>query len=260
MKFRPCIDIHNGCVKQIVGSSLSDKGDKSLDNFVSDKNASFYARLYKEAGLYGGHAIILNPKTSEYYNEDVGQARLALEEFPGGLQIGGGINADNAAEFISYGASHVIVTSYVFANGIINYDNLEKLRKAVGREHIVLDLSCREFDGKYYIVTDRWQNVTKEYISSELIKKLTEYADEFLVHAVDVEGKQNGIEKKVLNILANECKNDKNLTFTYAGGIKTMEDIMIIKNEGNALVDFTVGSALDIFGGNLSFQNISKFV
>ena len=143
MRFRPCIDIHNGKVKQIVGSSLRDDGNHSVDNFVSDRDGDHYASLYKADGLAGGHIILLNPEGSEYYEADCRQAFLALSEFLGGMQIGGGMNADNAARFIEAGASHVIVTSYVFKDGQIHFENLKRLVDAVGKEHIVLDLSCR---------------------------------------------------------------------------------------------------------------------
>lgn len=144
MKFRPCIDIHNGKVKQIVGGSLLDKGDYAKDNFVSEKDGDFYAGLYKDAGLKGGHIILLNPAGSQYYEEDVRQACLALSAYPGGLQIGGGMTADNAAFFLEKGASHIIVTSYVFKDGKINYENLKKIAAVTGKEHLVLDLSCRK--------------------------------------------------------------------------------------------------------------------
>ena len=143
MRFRPCIDIHNGKVKQIVGSSLQDEGNAAKENFVSEYDGAAFARMYKDAGIQGGHIILLNPAGSEYYEADCHQAELALTEYPGGLQIGGGINAENAGRFLDMGASHVIVTSYVFKNGEINYDNLEAIRRAVGKNHLVLDLSCR---------------------------------------------------------------------------------------------------------------------
>lgn len=160
MKFRPCIDIHNGKVKQIVGGSLLDQGDYAKDNFVSEKDGDFYAGLYKDAGLKGGHIILLNPAGSQYYEEDVRQACLALSAYPGGLQIGGGMTADNAAFFLEKGASHIIVTSYVFKDGKINYENLKKIVAVTGKEHLVLDLSCRKKGEDYYIVTDRWQKFT----------------------------------------------------------------------------------------------------
>ena len=167
MKFRPCIDIHNGQVKQIVGGSLRDAGDQAKENFVSAQDAAFYAKLYKESNIKGGHIILLNKAGTPFYEEDVAQARGALLEYPKGLQIGGGITAENAKEFLDMGASHVIVTSYVFRDGVVDYDRLDALNQAVGRKHIVLDLSCRKKDGAYYIVTDRWQKFTKEMVCEE---------------------------------------------------------------------------------------------
>ena len=148
MKFRPCIDIHNGQVKQIVGGSLKDQGDEAVTNFASSYDAAFYADLYKRDGLKGGHIILLNAKDSAYYEETKRQAISALEAYPGGMQIGGGITADNAKEYLDVGASHVIVTSYVFKGGQIKWENLEKLRDVVGKDKIVLDVSCRKRDGK----------------------------------------------------------------------------------------------------------------
>ena len=194
MEFRPCIDIHNGKVKQIVGGSLKDEGNQAKENFVAEQDAAYFAEFYKKDKIRGGHIILLNPSDSSYYKETKRQALLALHTYPGGMQVGGGIHAENAKEFIEAGASHVIVTSYVFKDGKVNYNNLEKILAAVGKEHLVLDLSCRKKDGDYYIVTDRWQKFTEEKITPELLDKLKEYADEFLVHAVDVEGKASGIE------------------------------------------------------------------
>ena len=162
MQFRPCIDIHNGKVKQIVGSSLQDRGSLATENFVSEQDAAFYADLYKRQGITGGHIILLNPQGSEYYEATKQQAIDALNAYPGGLQVGGGITADNAGGFIRAGASAVIVTSYVFKDGRVNYENLDKIYQTVGKEHLVLDLSCRYREmpddrSGYYIVTDRWQ-------------------------------------------------------------------------------------------------------
>ena len=264
MKFRPCIDIHNGKVKQIVGSSLKDDGDSAAENFVSEKSAKDYAEMYMNDGLKGGHIILLNHKDSEYYEATKAQAMDALKMFPNGMQIGGGITADNAMEFINAGASHVIVTSYVFKDGKVNYVNLDKLVQAVGEKHLVLDLSCKKMAGEenspYYIVTDRWQNYTKEKVNFETLDKLSYYCDEFLIHAADVEGKAAGIEEPLVEMLGNWLlSRDKNLPafkVTYAGGIKDMEDIEKIKSLGHNLIDYTVGSALDLFGGELKYAEL----
>lgn len=255
MEFRPCIDIHNGRVKQIVGGSLKDKGNQAEENFVSQMDGAFYANMYKKAGIRGGHIILLNPVTSEYYEVTRAQALLALHSYPGGLQIGGGITADNAAQFIEAGASHVIVTSYVFNNGRIDYNNLEKLVDAVGKSHLVLDLSCRKKDDSYYIVTDRWQKFTDEVITEELLDELSQYCDEFLIHAVDVEGKASGIEKELVSLLGDWGK----IPLTYAGGVHSFEDLRLIKELGHNMVNVTIGSALDLFGGSMKFEDVIAF-
>lgn len=255
MEFRPCIDIHNGRVKQIVGGSLKDKDNQAEENFVSQMDGAFYANMYKKAGIRGGHIILLNPVTSEYYEATRAQALLALHSYPGGLQIGGGITADNAAQFIEAGASHVIVTSYVFNNGRIDYNNLEKLVDAVGKSHLVLDLSCRKKDDSYYIVTDRWQKFTDEVITEELLDELSRYCDEFLIHAVDVEGKASGIEKELVSLLGDWGK----IPLTYAGGVHSFEDLRLIKKLGHNRVNVTIGSALDLFGGSMKFEDVIAF-
>ncbi|MCR4672404.1 MAG: phosphoribosylformimino-5-aminoimidazole carboxamide ribotide isomerase [Lachnospiraceae bacterium] len=255
MRFRPCIDVHNGKVKQIVGNSLRDSGNFAKDNFVSEKGAGYYASLYRERGLSGGHVIILNPAGSEYYEEDLSQAREALAAYPGGLMLGGGVNADNAASFIEMGASHVIVTSYVFRDGEVDLERLEKLKKAVGREYIVLDLSCRKKDGRYYIVTDRWQKFTVQQVNSDTMDMLAPYCDEFLVHAVDAEGKGAGIDTEIAAILGAWGK----CPVTYAGGIGSREDLEALRVSGKGKLDFTIGSALDIFGGTIPFEWAASF-
>ena len=254
MRFRPCIDIHNGQVKQIVGGSLTDIGDQAKENFVSGQDASFYAKLYEKYNLKGGHIILLNGKNSPYYEATKEQALLALKTYPKGMQIGGGINDENAYEFLEKGADKVIVTSYVFKNGQISYENMDKLVKAVGRENLVLDLSCRKKEGQYYIVTDRWQNYTDVVLDEKSLDIFAAYCDEFLIHAVDVEGKASGIETGVAGLLGSWGK----IPTTYAGGIHTYGDLQILKELGKNKIDFTIGSALDLFGGELEFEKIVK--
>ena len=253
MKFRPCIDIHNGKVKQIVGGSLRDTGDRAEENFVSEQDGAFYASLYKEKGLKGGHIILLNSVDSEYYQATKEQAFLALNAYPGGLQLGGGVNPENAADYLAAGASHVIVTSYVFRDGYISWENLDKMVNAVGREHLVLDLSCRKKGDSYYVVTDRWQKFTEEKVTLELMEKLGGYCDEFLIHAVDVEGKARGVEVSLAKLLGEY----EGHPVTYAGGVGSMEDIRILKKATGGRVDVTVGSALDIFGGSIPFAELT---
>jgi phosphoribosylformimino-5-aminoimidazole carboxamide ribotide isomerase len=252
MKFRPCIDIHNGMVKQIVGGSLSDQGSKAVENFISEQDAAFYAALYKKDNIRGGHIILLNPKGTDYYRLDCDQAKKALREYPGGLQVGGGITVENAAVFLQEGASHVIVTSYVFKDGAIHYDNLDKLVKAVGKDRVVLDLSCRKRDGEYYIVTDRWQKFTSVRVNRDTLNTLAGYCDEFLVHAVDVEGKSSGIEQELVRLLGEWGK----IPITYAGGVGSFRDLNLLKELGQDKLDVTIGSALDLFGGPMKYKEV----
>ena len=252
MEFRPCIDIHNGKVKQIVGGSLQDKGNQAKENFVAVEDADFYAGLYQKEGIKGGHIVLLNAVDSEYYEATRQQALKALRAYPGGLQIGGGITPENAGSFLDAGASHVIVTSYVFQNGEIRYDRLEKLVNAVGRDRVVLDVSCRKVGEHYMVVTDRWQKVTKEELSLDLLERLSAYCDEFLIHAVDVEGKSNGIE----TCLVEQLGKWQGQPVTYAGGVHSYEDIRLIKKLGNGRVNVTIGSALDLFGGGLAWKRV----
>ncbi len=254
MEFRPCIDIHNGKVKQIVGGSLIDLNDTAQENFVAEQDAAFFAKLYKKAGLKGGHIILLNPIGSEYYAATKAQALAALAAYPGGLQIGGGINAYNAEEYLEAGASHVIVTSYVFYDGKVDYERLKRLVAAIGKEHLVLDLSCKKIDNQYRIVTDRWQKVTDEVVSTELMDALTKYCDEFLIHAVDVEGKANGIEEQLAGMLGEW----DGLPITYAGGVHTYEDLDLLKKLGKNHLNVTIGSALDLFGGCMRWEEVLK--
>lgn len=269
MQFRPCIDIHNGKVKQIVGSSLKDLGNQAQENFVSEQDAAFYANMYKEDNVKGGHIILLNASDSEYFESTKEQALLALHTYPKGLQVGGGITAENASFYIENGASHVIVTSYVFKDGQINYGNLRKMVEVVGKNRIVLDLSCRyiekndrmkEIDGVkesgYYVVTDRWQKVTNEKITHEFLDELSEYCDEFLIHAVDVEGMQSGVELDLIKLLGAWRK----IPMTYAGGIHTFDDIELVKEWGKGKINVTIGSALDLFGGTLKYKDVLKTI
>ena len=252
MKFRPCIDIHNGKVKQLVGGTLKDKGNKAQENFVSQKGGAYYANMYKNNNLEGGHIIILNAADSEYFEASKKQALEALSAYPGGLQIGGGMTAENAAFFLEQGASHIIVTSYVFKDGKINYENLEKIVAVTGKKHLVLDLSCRKKGEDYYIVTDRWQKFTDVVLTSSVLSELADYCDEFLVHAVDVEGKAGGIEEDIAALLGNW----DGISATYAGGVSSFEDLRKLKELGRNKVDVTIGSALDLFGGEMPFSKV----
>lgn len=252
MQFRPCIDIHNGKVKQIVGGSLKDTDNQAEENFVSKQDAAWYARRYQQDGLRGGHIILLNPETSEYYEADVAQALGALAAYPGGLQIGGGIHIGNARRFLDAGASHVIVTSYVFKDGDIHFDRLKALSKLIGSKRLVLDLSCRKKGNDYYIVTDRWQKFTSVKMHRETLEMLAPYCDEFLIHAVDVEGKASGIEAPLAKLLGNFPDRP----VTYAGGVGNFNDLYLLKELGKNRVNVTIGSALDLFGGPIPYDTV----
>lgn len=251
MKFRPCIDLHQGQVKQIVGSTLTDTTDDVATNFSTQKPAEDFAKLYQKDSLTGGHVIMLGPGNRE-------AAMSAISAYP--MQVGGGINDTNAQEWLDAGASHVIVTSHVFSNGQIRIDRLTTLRDIVTKQKLVLDLSCRRKPGssessEYFVVTDRWQKFTEFPVNAETLRQLAEYCDEFLVHGVDVEGKQCGILEDLVELLGKHSP----IPVTYAGGVRSIEDLELVERIGNGKVDCTVGSALDIFGGSLKYEDVVKW-
>ncbi|MCR4739025.1 MAG: phosphoribosylformimino-5-aminoimidazole carboxamide ribotide isomerase [Lachnospiraceae bacterium] len=252
MEFRPCIDIHNGKVKQIVGATLRDDDKESLQsNFISDRGADSYAALYRDHGLKGGHIALLNKRGTMEYEDDIREAGKALKAYRGGMQIGGGITDESALRFIEDGASHVIVTSYIFTKKELDMKKLSRLRASVGKEHVVIDLSCRRKDESYYVVTDRWQTFTDAKVTEDLFSVLSDYCDEFLIHAADIEGKRAGIDENIVALLGRLP-----YVSTYAGGIASLSDILKIKELGSSRVNFTVGSALDIFGGSLKLPEV----
>jgi phosphoribosylformimino-5-aminoimidazole carboxamide ribotide isomerase len=237
--FRPCIDLHEGKVKQIVGGTLTDGGVGLRTNFVSERSAAWHAELYRRDGLRGGHVIQLGAG-----NES--EARAALAAYPGGLQLGGGVNRENARGWLEAGASQVIVTSWVFREGRIDWERLQALVNAIGKDRLVLDLSCRKREGDYWVVTDRWQKFTEEKLGSDLLKRLGGACAEFLIHAADVEGLCRGIDAELVARLAEWSP----LPATYAGGAKSLADLEEVTRLGQGRIDLTIGSALDIFGGS----------
>jgi phosphoribosylformimino-5-aminoimidazole carboxamide ribotide isomerase len=237
MRFRPCIDLHNGVVKQIVGASLGE-GNEPATNFVSDRSASHYAQLYRDDGLSGGHMIMLGPG-----NETAAAAALAA--FPNGLQIGGGIDRSNAQSWLERGAAQIIVTSYLFVDGRFRQDRLEELASEVGSHNLVVDLSCARSGDTFVAMTDRWQRRTDLDITEANLTMLSEFCSQFLVHATEVEGTQMGIATDVVKLLGEIAP----IATTYAGGIRSFEEIERIGELAQDRLDFTVGSALDIFGG-----------
>jgi len=247
MKFRPCIDLHNGKVKQIVGGSLTDDAEPET-HFVSDRSPAWYAELYRDDLLPRGHVIKLGPDNDE-------AAREALAAWPGGLQIGGGITAENATKWLDAGAAQVIVTSYVFRNKQLDPVRLDRLAEAVGKDRLVLDLSCRKRDGEYYVVTDRWQTFTKTIVNEYSLKTLSAFCCEFLIHGVDVEGKQQGMDEELIELLAEHSP----IPCVYAGGVRSFEDLEKLNQAGNGKIDVTIGSALDLFGGPLAYRDVVDY-
>ena len=235
-QFRPCIDLHDGQVKQIVGGSLNDQG--ATTNFVSQYDSAYYASLYREHGLAGGHVIALGPGNEQ-------AALAALKSWPNGLQFGGGVNSENAANYLNAGASHVIVTSALFANNEFSFERLEAIKRETGKDKLILDLSCRRTDKGWQIATNRWQTITSTIINTETLKELSQHCAEFLIHAADVEGLQSGIDEELVQLLGQHAY----APITYAGGARNLDDLKHVHNISNGHVDLTIGSALDIFGG-----------
>mmetsp|Transcript_934 Transcript_934/g.2569 ORF Transcript_934/g.2569 Transcript_934/m.2569 type:complete len:270 (-) Transcript_934:72-881(-) len=254
-RFRPCIDLHGGKVKQIVGATLTDGDEAPVTNFEASKSSADFAAMYRDDTLTGGHVIKLGPGNEE-------AALAALRAYPGGLQLGGGVTPENAAAYIEAGASHVIVTSYVFRNGSIDWERLRALVGIVGKEKLVLDLSCRQLpadsrgdDDAYYVVTDRWQKYTDFAVNKENLKILAEYCDEFLVHGVEVEGLKGGMLEDLIVSLGEWSP----IPVTYAGGARSIEDLERVHALSGGRVDLTIGSALDIFGGDLAYEDVVRW-
>ena len=246
-RFRPCIDLHQGKVKQIVGGSLQDEGAGPVENFVSDRPAGWYAKTFRDDSRTGGHVIKLGPG-----NEDA--AREALAAWPGGLQIGGGIHAGNAASWLDAGASHVIVTSALFdSDGKFLEDTLQTLVSAIGRDQLVIDLSCRRTGTGWTVAMNRWQTMTELAVDHATLDRLAPFCAEFLIHAADVEGLCRGIDGDLVALLGTWGK----LPVTYAGGAATIADLLLVEQAGRGAVDVTVGSALDLFGGTgLAYRDL----
>lgn len=239
-RFRPCIDLHDGRVKQIVGGTLNDSGEGLVENFVAEETPADFAGRFRADGLTGGHVIQLGPG-----NEAA--AREALAAWPGGLQIGGGIRAGNAAGWLEAGASHVIVTSWLFEDGVtFSEKRLRALNETVGPERLVIDLSCRRRDDRWVVATNRWQTTTDLEVTPATLDRLAEFCDEFLIHAADVEGLRGGIDEALVEMLGAWGRHP----VTYAGGAASLEDLRLVEELSDGRVDLTIGSALDIFGGD----------
>ncbi|KAJ3055878.1 Enzyme that catalyzes the fourth step in the histidine pathway [Rhizophlyctis rosea] len=239
-KFRPCIDLHDGQVKQIVGASLSDSAPSTLKtNFVASQPPAYYSHLYRDNNLTGAHVIKLGA------NNDAA-AREALAAWPNGLQVGGGITADNAQEWLDAGAEKVILTSWLFPNAKFDKERLLSLVERVGKGKIVIDVSCKRHGDKWIVAMNKWQTPTDMEVNEESISMLSEYCSEFLVHAADVEGLCQGIDEELVTNLGKWC----HIPCTYAGGGKDISDLALAEKLSGGKVDLTYGSALDIFGGS----------
>lgn len=248
LQFRPCIDLHQGKVKQIVGATLNQENKQVVENYVSSHDSSYYAKMFAQDQLTGGHVIMLGDGNKE-------AAIQALQAYPGGLQIGGGIHVDNADEFLQAGASHVIVTSYIFQDGELKMDRLKQLVDKIGKDRLVIDLSCKQKDGQWFVVTDKWTKFSNIAITEETIKELEEYCDEFLIHAADVEGKKSGIAAELVKLLAEYVS----IPTTYAGGVRSIADLQLFEQLTKGKLHITIGSALDIFGGGLPYRDVVEY-
>ncbi len=237
-------------MKQIVGGTLRDSGAGPKENFVSEKSAEWYAELYREGGLTGGHVIQLGAG-----NRDA--AREALSAWPNGMQIGGGINIRNAVEWLEAGASQIIITSSLFdSDGRFLEKNLRELAAEVGRENIVVDLSCRRTKTGWTVAMNRWQTLTNIDVTHPTLETLAEWTSEYLIHAADVEGLCNGIDAE----LVEELGGWAGVPMTYAGGVSGMDDVLLVADRSGGNVDVTVGSALDIFGGSgVSYESLLEW-
>eukprot|EP00117_Sycon_ciliatum_P014625 scpid86451/ scgid14809/ 1-(5-phosphoribosyl)-5-[(5-phosphoribosylamino)methylideneamino] imidazole-4-carboxamide isomerase; 5-proFAR isomerase; Phosphoribosylformimino-5-aminoimidazole carboxamide ribotide isomerase len=237
--FRPCIDLHNGQVKQIVGGTLDSAEQDLKTNFVSSHGPVYFAELYRKDQLVGGHVIKLGGGNDE-------AARSALAAWPNGLQVGGGINADNAMHWLEAGASKVIVTSWLFPDASFSEERLKQLSQLVTPQRLVVDISCRRRGDSWLVATNKWQTVTQFELSKESMSLLASYCSEFLVHAADVEGLCSGIDEQLVKALGEWSS----IPCTYAGGAKALSDLDLVNRLSEGKVDLTIGSALDIFGGD----------
>lgn len=248
VEFRPCIDLHDGKVKQIVGSTLGYADQEVIENFISEYEPSYYANMFAKDQLVGGHVIMLGSGNEQ-------AALAALTAYPGGLQVGGGITTENAKKYIDAGASHVIVTSFIFHDGQLDVNRLVQLVKLIGKKHLVIDLSCRMRDGKWFVVTDKWTKFSDFEVNPQNISYIEEFCDELLIHAVDVEGKKGGMQESLVRDLAAWTS----IPTTYAGGVRSLEDLEKFKAISNGKLHVTIGSSLSIFGGDLPYTEVVNY-
>ncbi len=238
--FRPCIDLHQGKVKQIVGGTLSESGEGLRTNFISEHDSAWFAGLYQRDGLAGGHIIMLGSGNDE-------AALSALRAYPGGMQIGGGLDDTNILPYLDAGASQVILTSWLFPKGNFSLERLGRISRLAGRERLVVDLSCRRRGADWFVAMNRWQTVTEVRIEAGLLESMAGLCREFLIHAADVEGRCEGMDWELVDLLSRISP----LSCTYAGGARDLSDLDRLARESQGRLDLSIGSALDIFGGKL---------
>ncbi len=249
MNFRPCIDVFKGKVVQLIGTSLFGGEEKTIvKHFESEYSPAYYAELFKQDNLKGGHILSLGSGNNDVVIE-------ALKAFNGGMKYGGSVTPENAHVYLDAGATHVIVNSYVFDNGEINLPNLKSLVKSIGKDKLVLDMSCRKKNGDYYIVTNLWEKFTNVILDQKSLQDISKYCDEIIVHGVDSEGRKQGLESDLVRILAQHTP----IKTVYAGGISSIADLTMIKALGNEKIDPCIGTALSIYGGNLSYYEVLEW-
>lgn len=255
-----CIDIHDGQVKQIVGSTLTTNDQTLSTNYVSPHSPTYYAELYRKNGVLGTHVIKLgSTETNDRAAEE------ALAAWPGKLQVGGGVNLGNCKEWIEKGADKVIVTSWLFPEGQLSWDRLKQISDMVGKERLVVDVSCKrvidENEGRveWVVAMNKWQTLTTTVLSQQLFTELREYCTEFLVHAADVEGLCQGIDEELVAQLGEWCRGWDDISVVYAGGARSFQDLELVEKLSHGKVDLTYGSSLDIFGGSVKFQDLVEW-
>ena len=248
MKFRPCIDLHEGKVKQIVGKTLTaDAVDKPETNFISDHSAVYFADMFYRDGLTGGHVIMLGPNNEQAATE-------ALQAFPNAFHIGGGVSLENAQFWLEKGAKAVIISSRLFNGTDFSMESLQAFTDLIGKDKIILDLSCRLVEGRFRAMTNKWNTVTNLIVDEKKIDELSTHCAEFLIHAVEIEGTGSGPDWELLNMLAR-CESS---IITYAGGISSLNDLAAMQKLDAQHIDFTIGSALNIYGGHLSYATVTS--
>jgi len=139
------------------------------------------------------------------------------------------------------------VTSFCFDGAKFSEAKLAEMVAAVGAERLVLDLSCRAAEGGgWSVAKDRWRTITDLAVTPETLDRLAGQCAEFLVHAADVEGQCGGVDRELVQMLGSWA----GAPVTYAGGARSLENLREVDGLSDGKVDLTIGSALDLFGGD----------